>query len=194
MLFALLTDFSGINTVGNGIGHDIVAILDDKTNQSIKLNDYYLSDIDSYQNGRVVYPFYDLEKGYHNLRLKVWDVFNNSSEKTVDFYVADAIDFTLSEVINYPNPFSNNTSFYFEHNRAGEILDIELQVFDLSGKMVANLHEKRHDNGYRIGPIHWDGTTDYGKKLGPGVYIYRLIVSTFDDKHQTKSEKLIILR
>ena len=74
LLFALLSDFSGINTVGNGIGHDIVAILDEQTNQSITLNDYYSADTDSYQSGKVTYPFYDLAKGHHTLSLKVWDV------------------------------------------------------------------------------------------------------------------------
>ena len=128
LLFALLSDFSGINTVGNGIGHDIVAILDEQTNQSISLNDYYSADTDSYQTGKVTYPFYDLTKGHHTLSLKVWDVFNNSSEKTIDFYVSDANEFSLSELINYPNPFYGSTAFYFEHNKAGELLDIELQI------------------------------------------------------------------
>ena len=194
LLFALLNDFSGINTVGNGIGHDIVAVLDDETNQSISLNDYYSADTDSYKSGRVSYPFYDLEKGYHTLRLKVWDVFNNSSEKTIDFYVTDAEDFTLSDLFNYPNPFKDNTKFYFQHNRAGELLDIELQIFDLSGRIVASIKENIFDDGYIIGPINWNGTTNSGEKLGAGIYVYRFHVKSADGSLQSKAEKLIILR
>ncbi len=194
LLFALLNDFSGINTVGNGIGHDIVAILDDETNQSISLNDYYSADTDSYKSGRVSYPFYDLEKGYHTLRLKVWDVFNNSTEKEINFYVTDAEDFTLSDLFNYPNPFKDNTKFYFQHNRAGELLDIELQISDLSGRIVATIKDNIYDDGYRIGPINWNGTTNSGEKLGAGIYVYRFNVKAEDGTLESKAEKLIILR
>jgi hypothetical protein len=194
LLFALLHDFSGINTVGNGIGHDIVAVLDDETNQSISLNDYYSADTDSYKSGRVSYPFYDLEKGHHTLRLKVWDVFNNSAEKEIDFYVTDANDFTLSDLFNYPNPFKDNTKFYFQHNRAGELLDIELRIFDLSGRIVASIKENIFDDGYRIGPINWNGTTNSGEKLGAGIYVYRFHVKSADGSLESKAEKLIILR
>ncbi len=194
LLFAILNDFSGINTVGNGIGHDIVAVLDEQTNQSVNLNEYYSADIDNYQSGKVSYPFYSLNKGHHSLRLKVWDVFNNSSEKTIDFYVTEAEDFTLSDLINYPNPFTNSTAFYFQHNRAGEFLQVELQIFDLSGRKVASIQDNLYDDGYRVGPINWDGTTNFGEKLGAGIYIYRFNVIAQDGSLQTKAEKLIILR
>jgi len=194
MLFALLTDFSGINTVGNGIGHDIVAILDEETNQSISLNDYYSADTDSYKNGNVSYPFYDLEEGYHTLRLKVWDIFNNSSEKTIDFYVTNKEDFTLSELLNYPNPFKDNTSFYFQHNRAEELLEIELQIFDLSGRKVASINKNIYDDGYRVGPIQWNGTTNSGEKLGGGIYIYQIYAKGLDGNYTSGAQKLIILR
>jgi len=194
LLFAILNDFSGINTVGNGIGHDIVAVLDEESNQSISLNDYYTADTDNYKSGELTYPFYDLEKGYHTLQLKVWDVFNNSSEETINFYVTNVENFSLSELLNYPNPFKDNTEFYFQHNRAGEFLDVELQIFDLSGRMVASINKNIYDNGYRIGPINWNGTTNSGEKLGAGVYVYRFNVKAEDGTLESKAERLIILR
>ena len=194
LLFAVLNDFSVINTVGNGIGHDIVAVLDNETNQSIELNNYYQADINNYRSGILQYPFYNLEKGHHTLELKVWDVFNNSSEKEIEFYVTDARDFTLSDVLNYPNPFTTSTAFYFGHNRAGEILEVELQIFDLSGRMIATINENIYDNGYRVGPINWDGTTNSGKKLGSGIYIYHFNVKGTDGTYANDTEKLIILR
>ena len=148
----------------------------------------------SLNNFLVIILTLDLEKGHHTLRLKVWDVFNNSSEKTIDFYVTDAEEFTLSDLFNYPNPFQDNTKFYFQHNRAGELLDIELQIFDLSGRIVATIKDNMYDDGYRIGPINWDGTTNSGEKLGAGIYVYRFNVKAEDGNSQTKAEKLIILR
>ena len=194
LLFAILNDFSGINTVGNGIGHDIVAILDEESNQSISLNDYYTADTDNYKSGKLTYPFYDLEKGHHTLHLKVWDVFNNSAEKTIDFYVTNVEDFSLSELLNYPNPFKDNTAFYFQHNRAGELLEVELQIFDLSARMVASINKNIYDNGYRVGPINWNGTTNSGEKLGAGIYVFRFNVKAEDGTLESKAEKLIILR
>ena len=71
---------------------------------------------------------------------------------------------------------------------------IKFQIFDLSGKMVASLKENRFDDGYRVGPINWDGTTGGGDQLKSGIYFYRLNVTTEDGKSETKAEKLIILR
>ena len=95
---------------------------------------------------------------------------------------------------NYPNPFKDNTAFYFQHNRAGELLEVELQIFDLSGRMVASINENIYDNGYRVGPINWNGTTNSGEKLGAGIYVYRFNVKAEDGTLESKAEKLIILR
>ena len=194
LLFAILSDSSGINTVGNGIGHDIVAILDDESNQSISMNDYYTADVDNYKKGSLLYPFYNIEEGHHSLKLKVWDVFNNSSESSIDFYVKDSEEFSLSELLNYPNPFKDNTFFYFEHNRSGELLELELQIFDLSGRLVATINRNIYDSGYRVGPIKWNGKTDRGDKLGAGIYVYRLNVKSENGSIESKADKLIILR
>ncbi|HWY10242.1 MAG TPA: type IX secretion system sortase PorU, partial [Bacteroidia bacterium] len=77
-LYAEVSDSSGINTVGTGIGHDLTAILDENSNKPIILNDYYEANLNSYQSGKVKYPFDQLSEGNHRLSLKVWDVRNNS--------------------------------------------------------------------------------------------------------------------
>jgi flagellar hook assembly protein FlgD len=48
-------------------------------------------------------------------------------------------------------------------------------------------------NGYTIGPIQWDGTTDGGQKLKSGIYIYRMLINTENGKEYTESKKLVIL-
>jgi hypothetical protein len=74
VLLMKLFDENGINTVGNGIGHDIVGILDGNSNSPIVLNDYYSSDLNSFQTGEVRYQFSTLSQGKHSLEVKVWDV------------------------------------------------------------------------------------------------------------------------
>ena len=78
VLLAKIFDENGINTVGNGIGHDVTAILDGNSSDPYVLNDYYVADLDSYQSGEIRFQFDELAKGLHTLEFKVWDVNNNS--------------------------------------------------------------------------------------------------------------------
>ncbi len=192
-LFAMVSDSNGVNTVGNGIGHDIVAVLDEETDHAVVLNDYYRSNINSYQSGTIIYPFEDLEPGEHTLSLKVWDVYNNSSTVTTIFVVQEAEGLQLAHVINYPNPFTTTTSFYFEHNQCCTDFDVMLQVFTVSGKLVKTINQHVYTEGYRSQPIEWDGRDDYGDKIGRGVYIYRMYVKTSDGMVAEHYEKLVIL-
>ncbi len=191
-ILALLYDENGINTTGNGIGHDISAVLDnDKT---YVLNDYYEADLDSYQGGSVEYPLSDLEKGDHRLKIKVWDVYNNSSDEFIDFVVVSDKGMILDHVLNYPNPFTTNTSFFFEHNQPGSTLDVLIQVFTVSGKLVKTIRRTIVSNGYRVEPIEWDGRDDFGSNIGRGVYIYRVKVRNENGKTAEKYQKLVILK
>ncbi|HTF02587.1 MAG TPA: type IX secretion system sortase PorU [Bacteroidia bacterium] len=192
-LFAMIIDSNGVNTVGNGIGHDIVAVLDEETDHAIVLNDYYQSNINSYQSGTIIYPFADLAEGTHTLSLKVWDVYNNSTTVSTEFVVQAAAGLKLDHVLNYPNPFTTTTSFFFEHNQCCTDFDVMVQVFTVSGKLVKTINEHVYSEGYRSDPITWDGTDDYGDKIGRGVYIYRMYVRTADGMVAEHYEKLVIL-
>ena len=196
-LLAKMEDTNGINTA-SGIGHDIVAIIDgDETNPFV-LNDYYQTDVDEYTKGTVSFPFRDLEPGLHTLTLKAWDVYNNSSISEIQFIVFDKDQsLVINNVLNYPNPFVNYTEFWFNHN-SSEPLDVSIQIFTVSGKLVRTL------NGQTTGGIKttsslsrdmvWDGRDDFGDKIGKGVYIYKLKVhSSLLNKTVEKIEKLVIL-
>jgi hypothetical protein len=193
-LLIYVSDSSGINTVGTGIGHDLTAILDDATVNPVVLNDYYEADKDSYQSGKILYQFKNLEEGTHKLKVKVWDVHNNSAEDYTEFIVASSEDFIIKNLLNYPNPFTTHTSFYFEHNQPGTDLDILIQVFTVSGKLVKTIENRVTATGYRCGPFEWDGLDDFGSRIGRGVYIYRLKVRTNSGQTVEKFEKLVILR
>ena len=70
MLMAFLKDNSGINTVGNGIGHDIVAIIDGKYQEPLILNEYFIPETNSYQEGHIYYRIGPFANGSHTLTLK----------------------------------------------------------------------------------------------------------------------------
>jgi hypothetical protein len=192
-LFAILNDANGINTVGNSIGHDIIAILDANTDHSIVLNDYYQADLNSYQSGTIRYQFKNLPEGKHTLSLKAWDVYNNSSLATTEFVVSPSAELLLNHVLNYPNPFTTRTQFFFEHNQCCQLLNVQLQVFTISGKLVKNISKYVQAEGYRSDPIEWDGRDDFGDRIGRGVYIYRLRVRNSKGATAEKYEKLVIL-
>ena len=162
--------------------------------KAVVLNDYYENDLNSYQQGRVKYQFKDLSPGPHTLRFKVWDVFNNSGEATTDFVVAESAELALEHVLNYPNPFTTHTTFMFEHNRPFSQLDVRVQVFTISGKLVKTISGQIFSEGYRSDDLEWNGLDDYGDKIGKGVYIYKLRVKAPNGEYADKFEKLVILR
>jgi hypothetical protein len=194
VLYAVINDSSGVNTVGTGIGHDMTAELDSKTDKKYVLNEYYENDLDSYQAGKVRYQFKNLDPGPHTLNFKIWDVFNNSSEASTDFIVSESAELALDHVLNYPNPFTTNTTFMFEHNRPYIPLDVQVQIFTVSGKLIKTISDRITTEGYRVDKMSWNGLDDFGDKIGRGVYVYRLRVRTEDGQYADKFEKLVILR
>ncbi|MFN5646185.1 MAG: type IX secretion system sortase PorU, partial [Sphingobacteriales bacterium] len=192
VLIVKLTDSSGINTVGTGIGHDLTATLDDDPRKIYILNDFYEADT-SFRNGTIRFPLAGLSPGPHNLKIKAWDVFNNSSEQILEFLVAKQEELALKHVLNYPNPFTTNTRFWFEHNRPGEQLQVFIRIMTVTGKVVKTIQRTITTIGNRSDEISWDGRDDYGAKLGRGVYLWQLSVRTSDGKRVQKLEKLVIL-
>ena len=194
-IYAVLFDSLGINTVGNGIGHDLIAVLDKETNSPIVLNDFYEADLNSFKQGTVRYPLSQIAAGRHHLYMKAWDVANNSAEAETEFVVAESADLALQHVLNYPNPFTTYTEFHFEHNRPAEPLEVQVQIFTVSGKLVKTLNTTITTEGFRANPITWDGLDEYGDEIGRGVYVYRLKVrSMADNSADEEYEKLVILR
>ena len=195
-LLAKLFDENGINTA-SGVGHDIVATIDgDETNPFI-LNDYYVADEDTYQSGALSYPFRNLSPGLHTLTLKAWDVYNNASTKEIQFVVFDQNQsLELKNVLNYPNPFINYTEFWFNHNSSGT-LNVSIQIFTVSGKLIKTINTQTNTGNGTSSlsrDITWDGTDDFGNKIGKGVYVYKLNVSSpLTGLKSEKIEKLVIL-
>jgi hypothetical protein len=194
ILLARLKDENGINTVGNGIGHDLTAVIDNDTQHPIILNEYYETDLDTYKSGEVRFQLPELSEGNHSLSLKAWDVHNNSSTNSIDFVVADNSTIALDHVLNYPNPFTTHTDFMFEHNQVCTSLDVRIQIFTVSGKLIKTIREEVLQDGYRSRPIPWNGTDDFGDRIGKGVYVYRLEVRNEEGQLAEHYEKLVILK
>jgi hypothetical protein len=194
IIYARVFDDSGINTVGTGIGHDLTAVLNESTSNAIVLNDYYESDLNTFKSGSVNYPLEELPQGLHKLRVKVWDVHNNSGEAYTEFMVAESENFVLNHLLNYPNPFTTYTEFSFEHNQACAFLNVQIQVFTVSGKLIKTINTVSNTNGFRIDPIPWNGLDDYGDQLARGVYVYKAKVRNPAGEQVEQFEKLVLLK
>ena len=193
IFLAFLEDENGINTA-SGIGHDIVAILDGDENNPYKLNDYYETQLDNYKKGQLKFPFRNLALGLHTIIFKAWDVYNNLVTAEIQFVVVGDESITLTNVLNYPNPFVNYTQFWFTHNRPFEPLDVQVQVLTITGKVVWTKNQTVTNDGFLSRDITWDGRDDFGDKIGKGVYIYKLTVkSNVTNSKSEKYEKLVIL-
>jgi hypothetical protein len=193
ILIAHLNDESGINTTGQ-IGHDIVAILNNDSFNPIVLNNFYQSEIDDFRSGRVIYPFFNLEEGDYTLTLRAWDVHNNVSTSSIEFIVTSAPGLSITELKNFPNPFSDVTYFTFSHNKPATELTVKLEVYSITGQLVKKMEQQVYASGFNVPPIEWDGTDDGGTLLGSGIYLFRVIVNNNNEEGVLKTEKLMILR
>lgn len=199
-LLVRLSDENGINVAGNSIGHDLEAWLDGDTRESFLLNDFYEAEADDFTKGQVRFPLFDLEPGVHQIRVRAWDVANNSGEGTTEFIVAADGATALERVLNYPNPFTDRTCFQFDHNLVGENLDVIIEIYTISGRLVKSLQTflPAADGALRQDDcIAWDGRDDYGDPLARGVYLYRVRVRSQSDGQRSAEsdfEKLVILK
>lgn len=195
LLLARVYDENGINTSGIGIGRDIVAIIDKGTanEKRFVLNAFYSAKLNSYTTGDIRYQLEGIADGVHTYTLKVWDVYNNSSEATIEFVVRNNEDLKLEHVLNYPNPFSTNTEFHFDHNQAGQNLKVIITIMTVTGKVMKTIEEDVPNAPGHVSQITWNGRDEYDDKPSKGVYIYKITVITEDGKKAEIIEKLVIL-
>ena len=192
LLVAQLQDVSGINIANYGIGNNLLAILDD--DQVFEVGDYYLSDVDDFTRGTILFPLENLTPGKHTIELKAWDVYNNPASAKINFVVTNGEQLVIQQLNNYPNPFSDYTTIQFEHNRAGDDLEVYATIVDLSGQPVCALNFEVKSSQYVVTLPEWNGTNRAGTKLSNGIYLLRIAVrSLLDGSKNEQISKLIIL-
>lgn len=191
LLIAHLFDENGINTVGSGIGHDITAVLNDDYSNVYILNEFYKSDQDEYRSGTIEFPFRNLMPGEYSLKLKAWDVANNSTEVEIKFVVTG--DFLIESVTNYPNPVTDHTYFVFTHNQPDATFRTLIEIFDMTGKRVDVVQMSSSSGGKTSTPIRWN-PADKGIYLSSGIYPYRITIRSADGRLAGKSGRLTISR
>jgi hypothetical protein len=216
LLLINLQDNSGINTSNSAIGHDIIVTLDNNPATTRSLNSFYQANINTYQYGTVRYQLPTLTPGPHTLQVRAWDNVNNSSTRTLGFIVVatagstpatggangggsggtntngDMSPLVIDKVMNFPNPFTQSTTFSFEHNFPGQNIAVNLSIYTQNGKLVKQINKTVNTSGTRNVQITYDGTDASGSRIARNVYIYKIQISAAGTIYNT-SGKLICL-
>ena len=193
VLLAILEDAGGINTTGAGIGHDLTGFIDTDRNKSFVLNDNYVNDFNNYRKGRILYNISDLDNGMHTFTLKAWDNYNNSSEESIRFFVETDGRIILKNLFNYPNPFTDNTKITGQINKPGEPIEISIVIYSLNGKTIKSIKTSSISTGYTLPAVEWDGCDNGGNKVGKGMYLYVVTITSASGETTRASGKMIIL-
>ncbi|MCX6219429.1 MAG: type IX secretion system sortase PorU [Bacteroidia bacterium] len=188
LLLVFLSDESGINSSGYGIGHDITLELDGRNTNQLILNSYFRADAATWKSGTIIYPLSIPDNGSHTLTLRAWDNANNSSSVTVRFFISKKM--VVHSVFNYPNPFPDQTRFVITQNRYDELFDVNLEVMDLTGRTVYQTRQILPSRGYEINDLYWK-PQEMNPQPGFGIYIYRITLTGQDGKQVSKSGRVV---
>ena len=192
LLLATVSDKSGVNFSNAGIGHSMTLTLDGTISYNDLISFYTPQYADEGTLGSITYQLNDLTAGLHSLRLRVWDVYNNVSEKTITFNVVNGLTPEIADVYCAANPASVETSFYVKHNRPDAVVSVSIEVYDLMGRRVWSATQSGRSDMYTSTPITWDLTDAGGRRVPRGIYVYRATISTDGVKEATKAKKLAV--
>jgi hypothetical protein len=168
-----LADPSGINLAG-AMGHGITLEVDGQVQQTVNLTTMFEYAVDSYTSGSLSYSLAGLSAGLHQFKLRAWDNANNvgTAEFAIDIQAGGNL--ALNDLLNYPNPMQDKTTFYFELTRP--VASMSIEVFTLSGRRIWSVNGRalRADN-YPNGSFSavWDGRDNDGSRVATGVYIFK---------------------
>ncbi|MEW6062545.1 MAG: type IX secretion system sortase PorU, partial [Bacteroidota bacterium] len=186
-----LHDNSGINSSANSIGHRLEAWIDESS-KSIDLTSFYKGKLDSYQAGTAEYRLSNLSPGPHTIKVRAWDVYNNSSTAEATFVVSSTEGLSISNVFTFPNPMTTKTTFTFQHNQLSPI-DVTIKIYTVAGRLIHTIERSAYNE--RFFRAEWDGKDSDGDLVGNGLYLYTVTAKTIDGRYSSEAiGKMTIVR
>ena len=190
VLKAEIFDDNGINLTQE-VGHRIEIKINEEPGKDITT--FFAYNRNSYSEGELSYHLDELESGDHHLKIEAWDNLNNPSTEEINFRVANTEGLLLTDVVNYPNPFNDETNFTFQLLGSDAGTEIEIKIYTITGRLI-----KSFDNlippsdGFNYDYL-WDGRDDDGDLIANGVYIYKLVIRNESEQKEV-IEKMVVLR
>jgi hypothetical protein len=188
-----LTDNRGINIARSGLGHELTAQLGDQS--PVVLNDYYIATGVGGRQGQVQYTFRNVSTGTYTIRVKAWDINNNSGEGTLTIVVSERPGLALRALRASPNPVTDQTKLTAELNRSGEPLDWTWSIYDLNGRLWSQQSGQCTDCDAALEIGNWNGLSNTSQPLPNGLYMARVQVrSAADGTVANGTARLILLK
>ncbi|MBR5053554.1 MAG: type IX secretion system sortase PorU [Bacteroidaceae bacterium] len=191
LFVAQLTDASGISSSGNGIGHDLTLCIDNRSDLTYNINEYYAHEFGDFTHGTVAYNIPQLENGSHSLTFRAWDVLNNTNHTSLDFVVDDGITTNIVRLMASQNPAITSTNFMVSYDLPGSDCDFVVEVFDFSGRCIW-MHEESSSGERGVYTVTWNLTNGAGAKVDTGIYLYRCRVRCGQSKWTSKTQKIMV--
>jgi hypothetical protein len=192
LLVVELQDSSGINTSGNGLGHDLIVIVDNNPNWTWVLNGYYKQTPGDYTRGTVAFPMPELPEGKHTLMVRAWDMMNNSSTVYLGFKVVDDLKpkFTIDVT---DSPARESTTLVITHDRPGQDANVSVQVADMNGT-IQWTHSETDNSNSGVTLIQWNLHGNSGHRMQPGLYLIKATVGSGGESAQATCKLVIVGR
>lgn len=193
-LVAELYDENGINTTGGGVGHDIVAMVDNSPGHTYNLNSLYVPAVGDYTRGRVVLPIDSLPAGEHTLLLRAWDLYNNSSVAQLTFFVEPTLapDFVNFSLTPSPVVYGMPAKFVIAHNRPQSDIEVTIDIFDMQGQLLWSCSEHAVCDG-AVYEHEWNGALSGGQPLSTGVYLARAYIASGGSVSSSRVVKFVVI-
>jgi hypothetical protein len=182
-----ISDKHGINLTGQ-LGHNItIELRSDEINILINANEEFVYDLNSDTSGSLPFSLSTFEPDEYSITVKAWDNANNSSEVTSTFTLTTSSEIQLERVVNYPNPFKEETAITFFLTQPGEV---KISIYTVRGLLIRRLELFEIEPGFHT--VYWDGKDDYGDNISRGIYLYEVKAKSIDsNKTDTYIGKMV---
>lgn len=188
---AMLRDNRSINLSTAGIGHQMLLTVDGRPLTDTPL--YYTPYSDGTPGGTLVYQLDELDRGGHELQLRVWDTSGNSATATIDFNVSPGLVPKLYDLYADTNPASVDTRFYLTHDRPDALITVNIEVFNMLGRPVWSTSVTGMSDMLRSFPVTWNLSDKAGRRVPRGIYLYRASITTSTgETSATKTRRIAV--
>ena len=190
ILLVELSDENGINLTGE-VGHKIELIIDQNLKKDV--TEFFVYEKDSYRKGKLEYSLPALGSGTHQVKISCWDNLNNYTEKLISFRTSASSELMLAEVVNFPNPFIDQTHFTFQLVSPTGNADVTISVYTVTGRKIYEIRDFAEQGFNKLPREGWDGRDWDGDLIANGVYLYKIVIDDGTKKVEM-IEKLAVVR
>ena len=191
IVFARMSDESGINVSQSGIGHSLTLCMDGK-NYIDGLSSYFSLDENDPNTGTLVFPLNDVSPGKHTLTLTAWDNANNVSKAELSIQVGAAIDPVILDITANQNSATSSVDFRISIDRPNSSMLCNVAIYDLNGRRIRNLEQNLVSDMESMLSTAWDLCDEGGNRVPRGIYIYRATIESQEGMYSSKSKKLAV--